>query len=162
MGGNPITRSAIMLLKLQRNARVKKAAMKGTFWYTHETQVNSLKEIGYDMEYIPLQGGKADGFDPFFRGAVSLEGELIVEGQHADQQAWYMIVPDSFGRVKFADPYWLQFFGQRVYSTYNAGGTPNLQYASCLVDFKQFYLDNAASQGVLTGCGVPAGSAYGY
>jgi len=34
MGGNPITRSAIMLLKLQRNARVKKAAMKGTFWYT--------------------------------------------------------------------------------------------------------------------------------
>ena len=162
MGGNPITRSAIMLLKLQRNARVKKAAMKGTFWYTHETQVNSLKEIGYDMEYIPLQGGKADGFDPFFRGAVSLEGELIVEGQHADQQAWYMIVPDSFGRVKFADPYWLQFFGQRVYSTYNAGGTPNLQYASCLVDFKQFYLDNAAAQGVITGNGVPAGSAYGY
>jgi hypothetical protein len=136
--------------------------MKGTFWYTHETQVNSLKEIGYDMEYIPLSGGKAEGFDPFFRGACTLEGEMIVEGQHADQQAWYMIVPDAIGRVKFADPYWLQFFGQRVYSTYNAGGTPNLQYASCLVDFKQFYCDNAAAQGVITGNGVPAGSGYGY
>jgi len=162
MGNSPITRSAIMLLKLQRNARVKKNAMKGTFWYTHETQVNSLKEIGYDMEYIPLQGGKADAFDPFFRGACTLEGEMIVEGQHADQQAWYMLVPDAFGIVKFADPYWLQFFNSRVFSTYNAGGTPNLQYASCMVDFRQYYLDNAAAQGVITGCSVPAGSAYGF
>jgi hypothetical protein len=162
MGNNPITRSAIMLLKLQRNARISEEDVKGTFWYTHETQINSLKEIGYDMEFIPLSGGKAEGFDPFFRGAVTLEGEMIVKGQHADQQAWYMIVPDAFGWVKFADPYWLQFFGSRVYNTYNSGGTPNLQYASCMVDFSQCYLDNAAAQGVITGCGVPAGSAFGY
>ena len=162
MGGNPITRSAIMLLKLQRNARISEEDIKGTFWYTHETQINSLKEIGYDMEYIPMTGGKAEGFDPFFQGACTLEGEMIVKGQHADQQAWYMIVPDAFGWVKFADPYWLQFFGSRVYNTYNQGGTPNLQYASCMVDFSQCYLDNAAAQGVITGCGVPAGSAFGY
>ena len=154
LGGNPITRSAVMLLKLQRNARIKKDAMKGTFWYTHETQVNSFKEIGYDMEYIPLQGGKADGFDPFFRGAVTFEGEMIVEGQHADQQAWYMLVPDAFGRVKFSDPYWAMAFGQRVYNTYNAGGTPNLQMASTFLNPLQFFLDNAAAQGVLVIGGV--------
>ena len=162
LGGNPITRSAVMLLKLQRNARIKKDAMKGTFWYTHETQVNSFKEIGYDMEFIPLQGGKAEGFDPFFRGAVTFEGEMIVEGQHADQQAWYMLVPDAFGRVKFADPYWAQAFGQRVYSTYNSGGTPNLQMASTFLNPLQFFLDNAAAQGVLTGASVPSGSGFGY
>lgn len=162
MGGYAIGRPAIMLLKLQRNARVKKDAMKGTFFYTHETQVMSFKEIGYDMEYIPLEGGKAGDFDPFFRGAVTFEGDMIVEGQHADQQAWYMLAPSAFGIVKFADPYWLQFFGQRVYNTYNAGGTPNLQYASCMVDYKQFYLDDAAAQGVITGAGVPAGTAFGF
>lgn len=162
MGGSPITRSAIMLLKLQRNARISEEATRGTFWYTHETQILSLKEIGYDMEYIPLQGGKADGFDPFFRGAVTLEGELIQKGQHADQQAWYMLVPDAFGRVKFSDPYWAQVFGQRIYNTYNSSGTPNLQYASCFLNFLQYYLDNSAAQGVITGAGVVAGSGFGF
>jgi hypothetical protein len=162
MGGNPITRSAIMLLKLQRDARISEEDLKGTFIYTHQTQIESLKEIGYDMQYIPLTGGKAEGFDPFFRGAVTIEGDIIVKGQHADQQAWYFIVPDAFGWVKFADPYWLQFYGSRVYNTYNLGGTPNLQYASCMVDFSQCYLDNAAAQGVITGAGTIAGSAWGY
>jgi len=68
MGGSSITRSALQLLLSQRRARIKESSLKSTLWYTHDSQVQSLKEIGYDLQYIPLNGGEASKFDPFFRG----------------------------------------------------------------------------------------------
>lgn len=161
MGGSAITRSAIQLLLSQRRARIKEETVGQDFWYTHDSQVNSLKEIGYDLEFIPLSGGKADGFDPFFRNSPTIEGKPIKWGQHADQQAWYLLCPKSFGRVMFKEPYFPMVNGSRVYNTYNGGGTPNLQYASAYLNFEQFYCDLAPANGVLTGAGVPAGTVQG-
>jgi hypothetical protein len=163
MGGSVITRSAIQLLMSQRRARVDESAVGEDFIYTHDSQINSLKEIGYDLQYIPLEGGKAGGFDPFFgTDKIGIEGKRITWGQHADQQAWYLLAPSSFGRVMFKEPYFPTVNGSRVYNTYNQGGTPNFQYASCYVNFEQFFCDNALANGVITGCGVPAGTLQGY
>ena len=162
MGGSAITRSAIQLLLSQRRARIKESEVGTDFWYTHDSQVNSLKEIGYDLEYIPLAGGEAEGFDPFFRGAPTIEGKPIKWGQHADQQAWYLICPKAVGRVMFKEPYFPLVNGSRVYNTYNSGGTPNLQYASAYLNFEQFFTDLAPAHGVITGCGVPAGTLQGF
>lgn len=157
MGGSPITRSALQLLLSQRRARISEDGLKSSFWYTHDSQVQSLKEIGYELSYIPLNGGEAEKFDPFFRGTPTIEGMSIKAGQHADQQAWYLLEADAFGKVKFQDPFWAKVFGSRVYNTYNANGTPNLQYASCYINPVQYFLLNALAQGVITGCGVPSG-----
>jgi hypothetical protein len=162
MGGSAITRSAIQLLLSQRRARIKESEVGTDFWYTHDSQVNSLKEIGYDLEYIPLAGGEAEGFDPFFRGAPTIEGKPIKWGQHADQQAWYLLCPKAVGRVMFKEPYFPLVNGSRVYNTYNSGGTPNLQYASAYLNFEQFFTDLAPAHGVITGCGVPAGTLQGF
>jgi hypothetical protein len=162
MGGSAITRSAIQLLLSQRRARIKESEVGTDFWYTHDSQVNSLKEIGYDLEYIPLSGGTAEGFDPFFRGAPTIEGKPIKWGQHADQQAWYLIAPKAVGRVMFKEPYFPLVNGSRVYNTYNSGGTPNLQYASAYLNFEQFFTDLAPAHGVITGAGVPAGTLQGF
>lgn len=162
MGGSAITRSAIQLLLSQRRARIKEESVGMDFWYTHDSQINSYKEIGYDLQYIPMAGGVAEGFDPFFRGAPMVEGKPIKWGQHADQQAWYLIAPKSIGRVMFKEPYFPLVNGSRVYNTYNAGGTPNLQYASAYLNFEQFFTDLASAHGVITGCGVPAGSLQGF
>ncbi len=105
MGGSAITRSAIQLGLSQRRARIKESEVGTDFFYTHDSQVNSLKEIGYDLQYIPLVGGEAAGFDPWFRGAPTIEGKAIKWGQHADQQAWYLITPKAVGRVMFKEPY---------------------------------------------------------
>lgn len=157
MGGSPITRSAIQLLLSQRRARISEDELGSSFWYTHDSQVQSLKEIGYDLSYVPLTGGEASKFDPFFRGEPTIEGQQIKRGQHADQQAWYLLVPECFGAVKFSDPFWAMVFGNRVYNTYNNAGTPNLQYGSCYVNPKQYFCDNAVAQGVVSNCGVPSG-----
>jgi|SRR5579871_885048 len=162
MGGSSITRSAIQLLLSQRRARIKEETVGTDFWYTHDSQVNSLKEIGYDLEFIPLAGGEAEGFDPFFRGAPTIEGKPIKWGQHADQQAWYLIAPKAVGRVMFKEPYFPLVNGSRVYNTYNQGGTPNLQYASAYLNFEQFFTDLAPAHGVITGAGVPAGTLQGF
>ena len=162
MGGSAITRSAIQLGLSQRRARIKEESVGQDFWYTHDSQVNSLKEIGYDLQYIPLSGGIAEGFDPFFRNSPMIEGKPIKWGQHADQQAWYLLAPKAVGRVMFKEPYFPLVNGSRVYNTYNAGGTPNLQYASAYLNFEQFFTDLAPAHLVITGAGVPAGTLQGY
>jgi len=63
--------------------------------------------------------------------------------------------------VKFADPYFAKVFGSRVYNTYNSGGTPNLQMATCMLNPVQYFLSNAVAQGVITGCGAPSGHIFG-
>lgn len=161
MGGSSITRSAIMLLLSQRRARISEKSLTSTSYYTHDSQLQSIKEIGYDLQWIPMQGGEAAKFDPFFRGSPTIEGKPIKIGQHADQQAFYMLETKCFGRVKFADMYFAKIFGSKVYNTYNSGGTPNLQMASCLINPIQFFLANAVAQGVISGLGTPAGHVFG-
>lgn len=162
MGGSSITRSAIQLLLSQRRARIDEDKVGMDFWYTHDSQINSLKEIGYDLQYIPLSGGIAEGFDPWFRNSPTIEGKPIKWGQHADQQAWYLIAPKAVGRVMFKEPYFPLVNGSRVYNTYNGGGTPNLQYASAYICTEQFFTDLASAHGVITGCGTPAGTLQGF
>ena len=157
MGGSLITRSALMLLLSQRRARIDEKKIPKDFWYTHDTQIQAYKEIGYTLQRIDLDGGKAAGFDPFFRDGVSIEGKKIAWGQHADQQSWYLLAPSSIGRVKFSEPYFPTVNGSRVWNTYNQNGTANLEYVSAYLNPIQYFTDLAPANGVVTGCGGPSG-----
>lgn len=157
MGGSSITRSAIQLLLSQRRARIDDSGMD-FFWYTHDTQKQAIKEIGYDLQYVPLQGGKAASFDPFFDPeGIMIEGKPIAIGRHADQQAWYLVTQESFGWVKFGDPFFPMVNGSKAWNTYNNNGSANFQFVTAYVNPCQVFLNNAAAQGVITTCGSPAG-----
>lgn len=158
MAGSAITRSAIQLLISQRRARVDDETSDNYFWYTHDTQKQSYKEIGYDLTYLPMQGGKLASFDPFFDNEnISIEGKPMAIGNHADQQALYLITPESIGWVKFGDPWFPEVNGSRAWNTYNNSGTANFQKVTNFVNPCQAYLNNAPAQGVITGLGTPAG-----
>lgn len=158
MAGSSISRPAIQLLISQRRARVDDETSDDYFWYTHDTQKQSLKEIGYDLQFIPMQGGKAQSFDPFFDNeGILIEGKQIAIGNHADQQAWYLITPESIGWVKFGDPWFPEVNGSRAWNTYSQSGVANFQKVTNFVNPMQSYCNNAPAQGCITGCGVPAG-----
>jgi hypothetical protein len=104
---------------------------------------------------VPLNG-RPGTFDPFFK-KVEIEGKGISIGQHADQQALYLLPPSCFGWVKFGEPFWPTVNGTRVWNTYNQGGTANLQMVSAYIEPKQTYCDNAPATGLISGLGAPAG-----
>lgn len=156
-GAAQITLPALALAKIQRQNRLNKKALMGSFWFTHDSQEESYKELGYDRQQYQVNG-KAGPLDLFFQGAITVDGVPIVTSPNADQTSWYLLQPDGFGRVKFKDPYWAMVNGSKVYNFYNGQtGTPMLQYGSTYINPCQFYCDNAVSQAVISNCGAPAG-----
>ena len=160
-GGSPITIPALALAKIQRQNRLNKKALKGSFWFTHDSQEEGYKELGYDRQVYPVNGD-AKGLDLFFQGNITIDGTPIVTSPNADQTAWYLLQPDGFGRVKFKDPYWAMVNGQKVYNFYNGQtGTPMLQMGSTYINPFQVYCDNAIAQAVVSNVGTPAGHIFG-
>lgn len=163
-GGGAITLTGLKLAKLQVRQRLGSENMpKGHFWMNHPTQMQSFDEMGYDRQFIPLAGGEAAGFDPFFRGKRTVDGDPVVENLHADQTAWYYLNAECFGRVRYDEPYWYTTgSGSRVYEFRNAqNGMPMLQYGSTFIDPIQYYLDNAVAQAVISNVAAPAGFIFG-
>jgi hypothetical protein len=160
-GNSQITLPALQLGMTIRNNRLNQKALKGSFFYTHDAQIDSYKELGYDRQYYPVMG-EAKGLDLFFQGSITVDGIPIKRGVNADQASWFLLQPDSFGRVKFADPYWLMINGQRVYSYMDPNtGRPTTQLASTHVNPLNFYISNAVAQLVISDCASPAGYVYG-
>jgi len=161
-GGAQITVPALALAKWQRMQRLSGAMLAGSFWWTHFSQFESYRELGYDKQTIPLADGKAKGLDLFFSGAVTIDGDPIKYSPNAAQDIWYLLVANGFGRVKYKDPYWAKVFGQKIYNFMDATtGRPKLKYGSTYIIPTQFYCDAVPAQAVIAGCGLPAGHKYG-
>lgn len=161
-GGAQITVPALALAKWQRHQRLNGAMLAGSFWWTHFSQYESYRELGYDKQTIPLADGKAKGLDLFFSGAVTIDGDPVKYSPNAAQNSWYLLVPNGFGRVKYKDPYWAQVFGKKVYNFMDsATGRPKLKYGSCYIIPTQFYCDAIPAQAVISNCGLPAGHEFG-
>jgi len=160
-GNNQVTLPALALIKIIRQNRLSEEALTGSFWYTHDSQLEGYKELGYDRQLYPVNG-KATGLDLFFQGSITVDGVPIKIGKNADQSAWFLLQPDGFGRVNFSEPYWLLINGQKVYSYMDPNtGRPTTQLASTHVNPVQWYCDSAPSQAVLTDVAAPAGHEYG-
>lgn len=160
-GGNLITLPALALAKIIRQNRLSEEALTGSLWYTHDSQIEAYKELGYDRQMYVVNG-KAGSLDLFFSGSITVDGLPAKAGKNADQAAWFLLQPDGFGRVKFADPYWLLINGQKVYNYMDPNtGRPTTQLASTHVNPVQFYCDNPVAQAVISNCGAPAGHVFG-
>jgi hypothetical protein len=161
-GAAPITVPALALAKWQRMQRLNGQMLAGSFWWTHFSQYESYRELGYDKQTLPLSDGKAKGLDLFFSGAVTIDGDPVKYSPNAAQDIWYLLVSNGFGRVKYKDPYWARVFGQKIYNFMDsATGRPKLKYGSTYIIPTQFYCDAVPAQSVITNCGLPAGHKYG-
>lgn len=161
-GGAQITVPALALAKWQRMQRLSGAALKGSFWWTHFSQYESYRELGYDKQTIPLADGKAKGMDLFFSGAVTIDGDPVKYSPNAAQDIWYLLQANGFGRVKYKDAYWVKINNQKIYNYYDAStGRPKLKYGSTYVIPTQFYCDTVPAQAVITNNASPAGHRYG-
>lgn len=160
--GAQITVPALALAKWQRLQRLQGTMLKGSFWWTHFSQYESYRELGYDKQTIPLADGKAKGLDLFFSGSVTIDGDPVKYSPNAAQDIWYLLLADGFGRVKYKDAYWAKVFGQKIYNFMDQStGRPKLKYGSCYLIPTQFYCDIIPAQAVISGCGLPAGHKYG-
>lgn len=161
-GGGQITVPALALAKWQRMQRLSGSMLAGSFWWTHFSQFESYRELGYDKQTIPMADGKAKGLDLFFSGSVTIDGDPIKYSPNAAQDIWYLLVANGFGRVKYKEPYWAKVFGQKIYNFMDATtGRPKLKYGSTYIIPTQFYCDAVPAQAVITGCGLPAGHKFG-
>jgi len=163
-GAGAITLTGLKLAKYQVRQRLgSENTPKGHFWLIHPTQQQSFDEMGYDRQFIPLAGGDAAGFDPFFKGKRKIDEDPVVDNLHCDQTAWYYLHAECFGRVRYDEPYWYTTgSGSRVYEFRNSqNGMPMLQYGSTFIDPIQYYCDNAVAQAIISNCAAPAGFIYG-
>ena len=151
------------LLRLSQNQIVQALGadgLKGQIWHTHPSQLQAYEELGFQLQYVPLEGGKAKNFDGLYQ-KMTIDGREIISNVHADQTRWDLVNVKAWGKVKWGNPpFWFKNRGgQTVFQQYDtASGNPQSVEKSYLVDAIQFYVDNPKSLGSVTSCKVPAGN----
>jgi hypothetical protein len=157
-GGGQISQILLRLIFTQIRNRLGDEALEGIFFHTHPSQVSAYEELGFGLQTIPLNGGKADGMDLLFRGKKEVDGKAIVENIHADQTRWDAMQSKCWGKIKWGNPpFWYRALdGERIFPIYAANGSPTTGVRAFLVDAYQNYCDNMAGVGAITTCKVPA------
>jgi hypothetical protein len=151
------------LLRLAQNQIVQSLGadgLKGQLWHTHPSQLQAYEELGFQLQYVPLNEGKAKNFDGLFQ-KMTIDGREIINNVHADQTRWDLVNVKSWGKVKWGNPpFWFKNRGgQTVFQQYDTTtGNPQAVEKSYLVDAIQFYVDNPKSLGSVTACKVPSGN----
>lgn len=151
------------LLRLAQNQIVQALGadgLKGQIWHTHPSQLQAYEELGFQLQYVPLDGGKAKHFDGLYQ-KMTIDGREIINNVHADQTRWDLVNVKAWGKVKWGNPpFWFKNRGgQTVFQQYDTTtGNPQSVEKSYLVDAIQFYVDNPKSLSSVTSCKVPAGN----
>ena len=151
------------LLRLSQNQIVQALGadgLKGQIWHTHPSQLQAYEELGFQLQFVPLEGGKAKSFDGLYQ-KMTINGREIINNLHADQTRWDLVNVKTWGKIKWGNPpFWFKNRGgQTVFQQYDqATGNPQSIEKSYLVDAIQFYVDNPKSLGSVTSCKVPAGN----
>ena len=151
------------LLRLAQNQIVQALGadgLKGQIWHTHPSQLQAYEELGFQLQYVPLEGGKAKHFDGLYQ-KMTIDGREIINNVHADQTRWDLVNVKAWGKVKWGNPpFWFKNRGgQTVFQQYDTTtGNPQSVEKSYLVDAIQFYVDNPKSLSSVTSCKVPAGN----
>ena len=151
------------ILRLAQNQIVQALGaegLKGQIWHTHPSQLQAYEELGFQLQFVPLEGGKAKSFDGLYQ-KMTINGREIINNLHADQTRWDLVNVKTWGKIKWGNPpFWFKNRGgQTVFQQYDqATGNPQSIEKSYLVDAIQFYVDNPKSLGSVTSCKVPAGN----
>lgn len=135
-------------------------ALKSQVWHTHPSQVQAYEELGFQLQYVPLDGGKANKFDGLF-STLTVNGREIIINIHADQTRWDLLNLKSYGKVMWGKPpFWFKNRGNTtVFQGYDTtSGNPNTIEKSYLVDAIQYYVDNPKALSTITSTKVPSGN----
>ena len=159
IAGAAITLPSLRLAQNQIVQALGPDGLKGQVWHTHPSQVQAYEELGFQLQYVPLENGKAKNFDGLFQ-KMSIDGREIIANVHADQTRWDLVNIKCWGKVKWGNPpFWFKNRGgQTVFQGYDTSGNPQALEKSYLVDAIQYYVDNPKSLGSVTTCKVPAGN----
>jgi hypothetical protein len=159
IAGAAITLPSLRLAQNQIVQALGPDGLKGQVWHTHPSQVQAYEELGFQLQYVPLDGGKAKHFDGLFQ-KMTIDGREIIANIHADQTRWDLVNLKSWGKVKWGNPpFWFKNRGgQTVFQAYSGTGNPQVIERSYLVDAIQYYVDNPKAIGSVTSCKVPAGN----
>lgn len=139
--------------------------MSGGFFHWHRSQKTSYRELGYQLQTIPMPSGKAPSeLDLFFGGAEGGDMEKLAgfpthTDDHADNTAVYFVQPDGWLKVQYGDgPFWADPIpGSKIYPIYDsATGRPTANFGATMVVTEQYACQNVMAQGVLTSLGLPA------
>ena len=160
IAGSAITLPSLRLAQNQIVQALGPDGLKGQVWHTHPSQVQAYEELGFQLQYVPLDGGKAKNFDGLFQ-KMTIDGREIISNIHGDQTRWDLVNIKSWGKVKWGNPpFWFKNRGgQTVFQGYDTTtGNPQTIEKSYLVDAIQYYVDNPKALGSVTSCKVPAGN----
>ncbi|MBZ5524788.1 MAG: kinase/pyrophosphorylase [Acidobacteriia bacterium] len=152
IAGAAITLPTLRLAQNQIVQSLGPEGLKGQCWHTHPSQVQAYEELGFQLQYVPLDGGKASKFDGLFQ-KMTIDGREIIANIHADQTRWDLVNVKSWGKVKWGNPpFWFKNRGgQTVFQGYDSSGNPQTIEKSFLVDAIQYYVDNPKALGSVTG-----------
>jgi len=156
-----VTLPLFRLSQTQVEVALGPEGLKDQLWHTNPSQRQAYEELGFQLQFLPLEGGKARDFDGLFAGKFTIDGREVLTNVHADQTRWDLINVKSWGKVKWGNPpFWFKNRGgQTVFQQYDiATGNPKTIEKSYLVDAVQFYLDNPKSVSSITSAKVPTGN----
>jgi hypothetical protein len=130
------------------------------FWHTHLAQVQSLDELAFNDQLLPLAGGTVAKYDPFIK-TKSINGRRIMINPHADYTRWDFLRKKSWNHIKWGPGmFWFKNRGgQMVFQmTDPSTGTPTAMELMYYVVAEQTWIDNPISQGGVTQAKVPQGN----
>jgi hypothetical protein len=145
--------------------RLGNKGLKGLFWHGHGAPLQSYEELGWQLQYVPLEGGKAKGLDLLFKkgeGMMTIDGRKVYENLHGDSTRFDLYNKDVWLQLKWAatSPFWLKKKGSGdiVFSRYDQPtGAPTTDQLVYSQEVYNWGCSNPSAQGGLTNLKVPVG-----
>lgn len=131
--------------------------LKSLVLHTAPAQIQAFKQMGYVMQTHPLADGKANGFDPFYKGALSVAGYPLLNNLHAAKDRIDYVNLAAWKKVKWGGgTFWYTADGVKVFPIYGSNGSPTAGMRSFLINCVQTYVDQFKSISSLTNLKVVA------
>jgi hypothetical protein len=157
---------SVPMLRIAENQplqRLGDKSQEGLFWHWHPSESQAYEELGWMLQYIPLQGGKAGDLDLLFnKPGMRVNGRKIYENIHADQTRGDLLNKDVWCMVKWGaeTPYWLKSrTGAMFFPVYDqTTGLVTTNETAYQQEAYQWGCGNPSTQGGFFSARVPTGN----
>lgn len=145
----------------QIKQRLGDKALQGLFWHMHPSRIQAYMELGWNLEYIPLNQGKASELDLLFRN-FTINGRKVYDNIHGDQTRDDLVNKASWCMIKWGaeTPYWLKSrTGNMFFTGYDSvTGLPTTNETAYQQEAYQWGCGNPSSQGGIFNAKLPVGN----
>lgn len=159
-GSASLTQPMIRLAKNQIRQALGDDAVKSLRIHLHPSQVQAYEELGFQIQQVTLNDGKASSLDLMFSGKKTMDGHEFIENIHADQTRIDLMNLALWGKVRWGQgTFWYEVESQRMWPIPAAAGGGWSSGVICfLIDALQYYVNNMRGLGSITSLAVPAGN----